>query len=59
MEQFNQSQQVLLYRGKDVSKRLYGDLFQMSIPEIRQACKDGTIHEFAHVGDTISDGKYT
>lgn len=44
---------------KDVSKRLYGDLFQMSIPEIRQACKDGTIHEFAHVGDTISDGKYT
>ena len=46
-------------QGKDVSKRLYGDLFQMSIPEIRQACKDGTIHEFAHVGDTISDGKYT
>lgn len=46
-------------QGKDVSKRLYGDLFQMSIPEIQQACKDGTIHEFAHVGDTISDGKYT
>lgn len=46
-------------QGKDVSKRLYGDLFQMSIPEIRQECKDGTIHEFAHVGDTISDGKYT
>ena len=46
-------------QGKDVSKRLYGDLFQMSLPEIRQACKDGTIHEFAHVGDTISDGKYT
>ena len=46
-------------QGKDVSKRLYGDLFQMSIPEIRQACKDGTIHEFAHIGDTISDGKYT
>lgn len=46
-------------QGKDVSKRLYGDLFQMSIPEIRQACKDGTIHEFAHVGDTISDGRYT
>lgn len=46
-------------QGKDVSKRLYGDLFQMSIPEIQKACKDGTIHEFAHVGDTISDGRYT
>lgn len=46
-------------QGKDVSKRLYGDLFQMSIPEIQQACKDGAIHEIAHVGDTISDGTYT
>jgi len=46
-------------QGKDVSKRLYGDLFQMSIPEIQQACKDGEIHEIAHVGDTISDGTYT
>lgn len=46
-------------QGKDVSKRLYGDLFQMSIPEIQQACKDGAIHEIAHVGDTISDGRYT
>lgn len=49
----------IIIQGKDVSKRLYGDLFQMSIPEIQKACKDGTIHEFAHVGDTISDGRYT
>ena len=46
-------------QGKDVSKRLYGDLFQMSIPEIQQACKDGVINEIAKVGDTISDGTYT
>ena len=46
-------------QGKDVSKRLYGDLFQMSIPEIQQACKAKEIHELAHVGDTISDGRYT
>lgn len=45
--------------GQDVLRQLYGDLFQMSMSEIQQACKDGTIHEFAHVGDTISDGKYT
>ena len=46
-------------QGKDVSKRLYGDLFQMSIQEIQQACKAKEIHELAHVGDTISDGRYT
>lgn len=27
--------------------------------EIQQACKDGEIHQFAHIGDTISDGTYT
>ena len=45
--------------GQDVLRQLYGDLFQMSMSEIQQACKDGTIHEFAHVGDTFSDGTYT
>ena len=45
--------------GQDVLRQLYGDLFQMSIPEIQQACKDGAIHELAHVGDTFSDGTYT
>lgn len=46
-------------QGKDVSKRLYGDLFQMSIPEIQQACKDGAITSITKVGDTFSDGTYT
>lgn len=45
--------------GQDVLRQLYGDLFQMSIPEIQQACKAKEIHELAHVGDTISDGRYT
>ena len=46
-------------QGKDVSKRLYGDLFQMTIADIQNMCKAGIIHQIAHVGDTISDGTYT
>lgn len=42
-----------------IKQQLFGDLFQMSMAEIRQACKDGEIHQFAHIGDTISDGTYT
>lgn len=42
-----------------IKQQLFGDLFQMSMAEIQQACKDGEIHQFAHVGDTISDGTYT
>ena len=40
-------------------KQLFGDLFQMSIADIRACCKAGAINEIAHVGDTISDGTYT
>ena len=43
----------------NIKQQLFGDLFQMSMAEIQQACKDGEIHQFAHVGDTISDGTYT
>ena len=46
-------------QGKDVSKRLYGDLFQMTIADIQNMCKAGIIHQMVHVGDTISDGTYT
>ena len=42
-----------------IKQQLFGDLFQMSMAEIQQACKDGEIHQFAHVGDTFSDGTYT
>ena len=42
-----------------IKQQLFGDLFQMSMAEIQQACKDGEIHQFAHIGDTISDGTYT
>lgn len=40
-------------------KQVFGDLTQMSMSEIQQVCRDGAINEIAHVGDTISDGKYT
>lgn len=42
-----------------IKQQLFGDLFQMTLAEIQQACKDGEIHQFAHIGDTISDGTYT
>lgn len=45
--------------GQDVLRQLYGDLFQMSMSEIQQACKDGVINDMASVGDTFSDGSYT
>lgn len=45
--------------GQDVLRQLYGDLFQMSMSEIQQACKDGVINDIASVGDTFSDGSYT
>ena len=45
--------------GQDVLRQLYGDLFQMSMSEIQQACKAGAITSIAKVGDTFSDGTYT
>lgn len=46
-------------KGESKKQQLFGDITQMDISDIQEACRTKTINEIAKVGDTFSDGTYT